>query len=139
LSSADNTLSYISTLALDETIFAILQLKVSEDHPDTGFWEAYRENPGIIQPYLGELRALVERLWGDPRTLIVGTRAEMIFVALEHMAAYSLLPRDALHLSSMADFGIDAIVTTDGDFAQVDGLRLFTCNPRILAKSQARS
>jgi predicted nucleic acid-binding protein len=139
LSGASDTLSYISTLALDETIFAILQLKVSEDHPDAGFWAAYRENSGILQPYLGELRALVERLWVDPRTLIVGTRAEMIFTALEHMGAYSLLPRDALHLSCMVDYGIDAIATTDDDFAQVDGLNLFTCNPRILAQSQTRS
>jgi len=138
LSSSTDTLSYISTLALDEVIFAILQLKVSEDHPDLGFWEVYRQNAGIIRRYLEEIRALVERLWIDPRTLIVGAEAETILVALEHMGAYSLLPRDALHLATMVGYGVDAIVTSDDDFVQVDALNLFTCNPRILAQSQTR-
>jgi predicted nucleic acid-binding protein len=135
LSSASDTLSYVSTLALDEVIFAVLQLKVSEDHPESGFWEVYRENPGSIRRHLEEIRALVERLWIDPRILIVGAEPETILVALEHMSAYSLLPRDALHLSTMARYGIDAIVTTDDDFVRIDDLNLFTCNPRILAQS----
>jgi predicted nucleic acid-binding protein len=45
LSSASDTLSYVSTLALDEVIFTVLQLKVAEDHPESGFWEVCRE-PG---------------------------------------------------------------------------------------------
>jgi predicted nucleic acid-binding protein len=134
LSSANDTLSYITTLALDETIFALLQLKVAEDHPDVGFWEVYRKDPGIVLSYLEELRALVDRLWIDPRIRIVGVEAEAIFGALEHMEVYSLLPRDALHLSTMARYGVDTIVTTDDDFVQVDDISLFTCNPRILAQ-----
>lgn len=78
----------------------------------------------------------MERLWIDPRILVVGTEPETILVALEHMRAYSLLPLDAIHLSTMVRYGIDAIVTTDDDFAQVDNLNLFTCNPRILAQSE---
>jgi len=134
LSSANDTLSYVSSLALDEAIFAILRLKVAEDYPGAGFWQVYRENVGIIRPYLGELRPLVDRLWIDPRIRIVGVEGETIYVALENMEAYSLLPRDALHLSTRAAHGIDAIVTTDDDFVQVDDLTLFTCNPRILAQ-----
>jgi len=134
LSSASDTLSYISTLALDETIFTLLQLKVAEDHPGVGFWDAYRQDPGIVQPYVGELRALVDRLWIDPRVRVVGVEAETVPVALEYMEVYSLLPRDALHLSAMARYGIDAIVTMDDDFVQVQDLSLFTCNPRILAQ-----
>ena len=136
LGNSSDTLSYVSTLALDEVIFAILQLKVAEDHPDIGFWAVYRENAAIIRKYIEEIRALVERLWIDPRILVVGTEPETILVALEHMRAYSLLPRDAIHLSTMVRYGIDAIVTTDDDFAQVDNLNLFTCNPRILAQSE---
>lgn len=134
LSSADDTLSYVSTLALDETIFTLLQLKVVEDRPGVGFWEAYRKDATIIRPYLGELRALTDRLWIDPRVRVIGVEAEMILVALDYMEAYSLLPRDALHLSTMARYGVDAIVTTDDDFVQVDDLKLFTCNPRSLMR-----
>jgi len=52
LSNAEGTLSYVSTLALDEMVFALLQLKVGEEHPERGFWDVYRENPQAIQPYL---------------------------------------------------------------------------------------
>jgi len=50
------------------------------------------------------------------------------------MGDYSLLPRDALHLTTMAHYGADGIVTTDDDFLVVNGLHIYTCNPRILAK-----
>lgn len=134
LSRADDTLSYVSTLALDETIFALLQLKVVEHHPGVGFWEAYRHDAAIIQPFLGEVRALTDRLWIDPRVRVIGVEAETILIALEYMEAYPLLPRDALHLSTMARYGVDALVTTDDDYVMVDDLKLFTCNPRILTQ-----
>jgi predicted nucleic acid-binding protein len=134
LSDAEDTLSCISALALDEMIFALIQLKVAEDHPERGFWDVYRENPQVIQPYLGELRALVDRLSIDPRIRFVGTEPESVHVALDYMDTYALLPRDALHLSAMARCNTDSIVTTDDDFLLVDGLHIFTCNPRILSR-----
>jgi hypothetical protein len=45
LSDANETLSYVSTLALDEAMFALLQLKVAGDYPDQGFWDVYRGRP----------------------------------------------------------------------------------------------
>jgi len=106
LSDARETLSYVSTLALDEVVFTLIQLKVGEDYPERGFWDVYRENPQVIQPYLGELRALVDRLSIDPRIRIVGMEPEFIHVALDYMESYSLLPRDALHLTTMARYGV---------------------------------
>lgn len=134
LSDVRETLSYVSTLALDEVVFTLIQLKVGEDHPERGFWDLYRENPEVIQPHLGELRALVDRLSTDPRIQIVGMEPGFIQVALDYMGNYPLLPRDALHLTTMAHCGVDSIVTTDDDFLPVDGLRIYTCNPRILSQ-----
>lgn len=134
LSDVGETLSCVSTLALDEAVFALIQLKVAEDYPERGFWDVYHENPQVIQPYLGELRALVDRLSIDPRIQVVGTAPESMSVALDYMGSYSLLPRDALHLTTMAHYGVDNIVTTDDDFLPVEGLRIYTCNPRILSQ-----
>ena len=134
LSTAPDTLAVISTLALDEAIFALIRLKVEEDHADRGFWDIYRENPQVIQPYLGELRALVDRLAVDPRIWLVGTEPDALPAMLDYMDSLAFLPRDALHLTTMDHCGTDAIVTTDADFLAVDGLRLFTCNPRILSQ-----
>lgn len=122
LSDAGEPLSYVSALALDETIFTLLQMKVREDHAERGFWDVYREHPRVIQPYLRELRVLVDRLFVDPRIQVVGTESEFIYEAMEYMDNYSLLPRDALHLATMARYGVDSIVTTDHDFLTVDGL-----------------
>jgi predicted nucleic acid-binding protein len=49
------------------------------------------------------------------------------------MESYSLLPRDALHLTTMAEHGINSVVTTDADFLPINGLRIYTCNPKMLA------
>jgi predicted nucleic acid-binding protein len=116
-------------------IFALIRLKVVEDHPGRGFWEVYRENHQVIQPYLGELGALVERLSMDPRIRLVGTAGDDLYAAMNHMNRYAFLPRDAIHLAVMARLGLDGIVTTDDDFATVDGLCLFTCNPRMLSQA----
>ncbi|MBC7227987.1 MAG: type II toxin-antitoxin system VapC family toxin [Thermoflexales bacterium] len=132
--STSPTVSYLSVLALDEAIFALLQLKISEEQPERGFWEIYRANPGAIQPYFGELRRLVDRLSSDPRIRVVGLESTSLLIGLDFMERYSLLPRDALHLSIMARYNIDSIVTTDEDFWPVDTLRIFTCNPRLLAR-----
>jgi predicted nucleic acid-binding protein len=136
LNDAGDTLSYVSTLTLDEVVFTLIQLKVAEDHPEQGFWDIYREYPQVIQPYLGELRALVDRLSSDARIQVVGTQPESMPSALDYMASYSLLPRDALHLATMARCGVDSIATTDSDFLPVDELRIYTCNPRILSPGQ---
>jgi predicted nucleic acid-binding protein len=134
LGSAGDTLSYISTLALDEMVFTLIRLKVVEDHPGRGFWEVYREEHRVIQPYLGELRVLVDRLSIDPRIRLVGTEREDVSAAMEYMDRYACLPRDAMHLAVMTRLGIDSMVTTDDGFLPVDGLCLFTCNPRILSQ-----
>jgi predicted nucleic acid-binding protein len=133
LGSTEDTLSCISTLALDEAIFTLIRLKVIEDYPDQGFWALYRKDPKAILPYLGELRTLVDRLSVDPRIRLVGTEREDMLAALDVMDDYACLPRDAMHLAVMSRLGIDSIVTTDDDFLPVNGLALFTSNPRILS------
>ena len=135
LSNSQNTLSYVSTLTIDETIFTLIQLKVLEDHPGEGFWEVYRRDPQIIQRYMGELRLLVERLSVDPRIQLVGTEQGDLAAMMDYMDRYACLPRDAMHLAVMARLGISSIVTTDDDFAPVEGLRLLTCNSRVLSRN----
>jgi predicted nucleic acid-binding protein len=39
------------------------------------------------------------------------------------------LPRDALHAMTALEIGLDAIITTDADFAQVEELAIYTFIP----------
>ena len=136
LSATEGCLSYLSTLALDETVFALLQLKAAEDYPDRSFWDLHNDDPRFIAPYLGELRALTERLTADPLIQIVGQAPDSMLSALDRMHDHGLLPRDALHLVAMQHHDIRAMVTTDRDFLAVDGLSIYTCNPAILAAAR---
>jgi hypothetical protein len=83
--SAGKTLSCVSTLALDETVFTLIRLKVIEDHPGQAFWDLYRKDSKVILPYLDEIEMLVGRLAVDPRIRLVGTEREDILAALALM------------------------------------------------------
>lgn len=69
-----------------------------------------------------------------PNVVFVEVRTEMTFKALDFIEKYSLLPRDAIHLATMLSLGIKNIVTMDEDFARIDGIRVYTCNLKILNK-----
>lgn len=135
LNNAEGTLSYVSTMALDEALFALLKAKVSENYPNQAFLDVYRSSPDALQPYLGELRLWMDRLYADLRIQIVALDADCLPQALDEMENYALLPRDALHLTVMRRLKVNNLVTTDADFVSVDDLCLYTCNPRILAQA----
>jgi predicted nucleic acid-binding protein len=126
------TISYASTLALDEACFVLLQLKVQEDHPSERFWDIYNTDPSIIEPYMNELQELVEGIYTHPRIRLVGTEPPFALESLAHMRAFHFLPRDAYHLASMRHYGIDSIVTLDSDFLIVPDIHIYTCAPSIL-------
>ena len=78
---------------------------------------------GLAQ-YLRPCTAAVNGLRQNPTP---GAGPGLALKQPEHM------PRDAMHLAVMSRLGIDSIVTTDDDFLPVNGLALFTSNPRILS------
>jgi predicted nucleic acid-binding protein len=126
------TISYISTLGIDEACFILLQLKVEEKHQPDRFWNVYNANPGVIEPYISELQELVEGIYTHPRIRLVGTEPLFALDALAYMRTFHFLPRDAYHLATMRHYGIDSIVTLDADFLAVPDIHIYTCNPSIL-------
>jgi predicted nucleic acid-binding protein len=126
------TLSYVSTLALDEAVFVLLQLKIEEDYHPARFWDVYNDNASVIEPYIGDLQALIEGLSLHPRVNLIGVDPGLTFDALAHMRAFHFLPRDAYHLALMRQHGLDSLVTLDADFTAVPDIRIFTCNEKIL-------
>lgn len=129
------TVSYVSTLGMDEVCFILLQLKVEEDHQPAGFWDAYNADPGVIEPYMDELQELVEEIYTHPRIRLVGTEPPFALESLVHMRAFHFLPRDAFHLATMRHYGIDRLVTLDADFLAVPDLHIYICVPSILHRA----
>lgn len=132
-----STISYVSTLAMDEACFVLLQLKIEEDYRAAKFWDVYNADPGAIEQYVDDLQQLTEEIGTHRQIELIGTEPFFAFESLSHMRAFHFLPRDAYHLATMRHYGIDSLVTLDTDFVVVPGIEIFTCDPTILQQSQS--
>lgn len=112
---------YTSALVLDELAYKLLLRRIEETHRRNPL-EVMGEDPSAIgksSTYVDEGLNIVLGIKGL-EVLAVERRHVEEFVA--HMKKYSLLPRDALHLSSMMAIGCKDIASTDGDFDSVPGI-----------------
>jgi len=130
-----STISYVSTLALDEAWFVLLQLKIEEDHHPARFWDVYNAQPEVVEQYIDDLERVTQQIGTHPKVELIGTEPLSAFESLSHMRAFHFLPRDAYHLATMRCHGIVSLVTMDADFLVVPGIELFTCSPSILEQS----
>ena len=129
------TTSYISTLALDESWFNILQLKIEEDFEDS-FWKVYNKNPKVILNYIPQLEEIEKRLRRLPFVRIVSTRATWSRYVLSVMKQYAFLPRDAYHAAAMHHLKVNNIVTLDDDFLAIPEIKIYTCRQAIFDKAR---
>lgn len=132
---AEQTVSYVSTLVLDEACFVLPQLKIEEASPSLKFWNAYNTDPSVIQPHMDDLRELVEGIYTHPRIRLVEPEPLFALESLAYMRTFHFLPRDAYHLATMRHYGIDSVVTLDADFLIVPDLHIYTCVPSILQQA----
>ena len=132
-----HTVSYVSTLTLDEVYFILLQANIERDHTPRPFWRVYNSSPAAIEPYIEALEDLTEELYTHPRVHILAAQAALSFDALTAMRRHHLLPRDAYHLAIMRHHNILNLVTLDADFLRVPNIVIHTCVPAILAQGNS--
>lgn len=132
---ASSTISYFSTLTLDEVYFILLQVSIERDHGPRSFWRTYQANPAIIVPYLDVLDELTEEWLTHPRLRVVAAEPTLSLDVLANMRRYRLLPRDSFHLAMMRQHGVGTLVTLDADFLAVPDLTVFTCVPSMLKQA----
>jgi len=126
------TRSYVSTLALDESWFVLLQLMIKDDYPDKSFWRVVNENPRVIVNYIDRLEKISNDIYANPRVRVVTVGSSAPRLALNNMRDFYLLPRDALHLATMRQYKLAHLITTDADFLSARDLSIYTCNPALL-------
>lgn len=127
-----DTLSFVSTLALDEAWFTLLQLQIAADHPDRSFWRVVNSNPKIVAKYVNRLEQITNDIYNASKIRIVTVGTHTPRLALNNMRDFYLLPRDALHLATMRQYKLAHLITTDADFLPVRDLSIYTCNPTLL-------
>jgi predicted nucleic acid-binding protein len=124
----------VSTLALDESWFVILQAKIEEDFAPKSFWQVFNKDKEVIKGYIPDLERLTTNVYRQPYVEIIGIEPEWSFSVLENMSSYCFLPRDAYHLQAMYANRIENLVTLDEDFVAVPNINIYTCNPSISTK-----
>lgn len=125
------TVSFVSTLALDEIWFSLLQLLIGDDYPDKPFWRVVNDDPSVIVNYIDRLENITNDIYANSQVRVVSVGSRMPLTALTHMRQFHFLPRDAMHLATMRQYELTHIVTTDADFLPVTGITLHTCNPAL--------
>lgn len=129
---AARTILVLSNLGLDEIWFVLLRIQAIQEQGERGWLAFLKDHPEKVKEYTHRLEEATLQVLELPSLLLVELTASQSLQALSLMDRYGLLPRDALHTAAALETGIDAIITTDADFARVDGLKLYTCNPKAL-------
>jgi len=131
------TILVLSNLGLDEIWFVLLRVQAVQEHGERGWLSFLRDNPEKVKEYTRRLEEATLQILEIPGLLLVELNASQSLQALSLMNRYGLLPRDALHAAATFEMRLDAIITTDADFARVDGLQVYTCNQKALGKKRA--
>jgi predicted nucleic acid-binding protein len=110
-----------SSLVLDELAYKLLLRRIEETHRRNPL-EVIEKDPSAI----GEASAYVDEglniLLGIKNLEIMPVERHQVEELATYMKKYSLLPRDALHLSSMMTIGCRDIASTDKYFDSIPGI-----------------
>ena len=129
----------LSNLGLDEIWFVLLRIQAVEEHGEKRWLSFLKKNPTKVMEYSSRLEEATLQILEIPNLLLIELTANQSLQALGVMKRYGLLPRDALHAAATFETGIGVIITTDADFALVEGLAMYTCNPKALQPRQVRA
>jgi len=131
------TILVLSNLGLDEIWFVLLRIQAVQEQGERGWLTFLKNNPERVKEYTYRLEETTLQILEIPGLLLVELSASQSLQALSLMEWYGLLPRDALHAAAVFETGIGTIITTDADFARVEGLQVYTCNPKALDSQPA--
>lgn len=126
------TVLVLSNLGLDEVWFVLLRLQAVQEQGERGWLTFLKDNPARVREYTRRLEEVTLQILEIPNLLLIELTAAQSLQALGLMERYGILPRDALHTATTLETGVDVIITADADFARVDELRVYTCNPKAL-------
>ncbi|MBI2184285.1 MAG: type II toxin-antitoxin system VapC family toxin [Thaumarchaeota archaeon] len=112
---------YTSTLVLDELIYKILLKKIEEKHKKNPL-TVLQKTPKEIGVHAPEIRRAVDIVLGIEALTVLPVERHHVEEAIESMQRYSMLPRDAIHLSVMKTLDCNDLVSADSDFDRVADL-----------------
>jgi predicted nucleic acid-binding protein len=125
------TLLLLSNLGLDEIWYILLRYEAVKEHGLKNWLSLLKENPQKVIEYSEKIERATTLILEIPNLILVEISAEQSLNAIELIKRYGLLPRDAIHAQSALASGVKTIITTDIDFLRVEGLKVYTCHPKV--------
>ncbi len=116
---------YTSTLVLDELMYKILLRKIEEKHKQNPL-VVIEKNFEEIGKNSSYVKDAVDLVLGITELNVLNITREDLQNVPDLMELFSLLPRDALHLSVMFGHNINDIASSDNDFDRVKDLTRWT-------------
>jgi len=98
---------FINDVVFSEVMYHFIRIRVGS------YWEA-KKNPETVAKTVGEFEEIVLPLLAIPDFLEVNY--DVSTRALRLSKTYGLLPNDSIILATAEYYGIDALVSLDGDF-----------------------
>jgi len=124
--------AYVSLLVLDELIYRLLLAQIKDATGQNPLDVLRRDTVGAVSTYMAQINTPVKKLIALPNITVVGNTEDDFQQMLDNMSAFSLLPRDALHLAVMQRLEIAHIASDDKDFERITGImRHWVINPSL--------
>jgi predicted nucleic acid-binding protein len=110
---------FITNLVIDECVWAFMRAYYRIDTGKLLKAKIIKDNPSIISKYHWRIASNIKKILNFPR-LTIGSNLvaseNIIKKAINLMKTELLMPRDAFHLSFIINLNLHGVVTSDGDF-----------------------
>jgi predicted nucleic acid-binding protein len=122
--------AFVGIPVLDELFYRLLLAQVKEATGRNPLDVLREDLDGAIAAHGSAIEMAVRKLLTLPHLNLVGVETTDLEKMLKNIRAFSLLPRDALHVPIIQRLGLTAIASDDMDFDRVEGLeRHWVINP----------
>ena len=120
--------AYTSILSLDEVSYVVLKGKVAEElgidfRAVTP--KLIKKNISVVKKIMPFVIETVSAILSIENLTLLPANVLLKVITLDFMSRYYLLPRDAIHVATMHEFGITNIATNDPDFERVEWLKVW--------------
>jgi predicted nucleic acid-binding protein len=119
---------FTSSLVLDEVMFKIL-LKAIEDKHRKNPLEIIQKSSDQIGAQSKQVRRALDIILGMEGLEVLPVEKQHIETSVDYMETYSILPRDAVHLSVMKSIQCSDVASADSDFDRVLDVNRWTPLP----------
>lgn len=118
--------AFTSVLSFDELAYRLLLAVIRDHHEGHPLDQLRSDEAGMIAAHYPRVAAEVQRLQTFPNLVVLDLNVSDLANMHDFILRYHLQPRDALHLATMYKCDCLNLVSNDGDFDRIAGVRRFT-------------